>query len=188
MANIPVERTSTGTPWWLWLLGLLLLGGLLWFLISALGDDDPEVAVLDDVDGVEAVDDADDVSVAGTMDNTVVTALDLSNLYVTRVTGDRTFFVAPSEAMADQETLVILDQNMSPDAPGIEGQVDINPGQRVSLDGELGPLGDMDLAGMGIPDADLNAMTPDTEVIRVDGGDVEILGAPMGVDEVEVGE
>lgn len=180
MANIPVERTSAGTPWWVWLLGLLLLAGLLWFLISAFDDD--EIAVVDDpVDPIETV---DDVSVAGTLN----ADLDLSDLYVTRVTGDRTFFVAPSEAMADQETLVILDQDMSPDAPGIEGQVDINPGQRVSLDGELSPLGDMNLAGMGIPDADLNTMTPDTQIIRVDGDDVEILEAPMGVGDVEVGE
>ena len=184
MANIPVERTSTGTPWWLWLLGLLLLAGLLWFLISALGDDDPDVAVVDDpVETVDPVDPVDPVT-AGP----VAAALDLSDLYVTRVTGDRTFFVAPSEAMSDQETLVILDQEMSEGAPGIEGQVDINPGQRVSIDGELGPLGDMDLAGMGVPDADLNAMTPDTEVVRADGDEVEVLSAPMGVDEVEVGE
>lgn len=178
MANIPVERTSTGTPWWLWLLGLLLLAGLIWFLLEAF-DDDPDVTIADDP--VESVDDA---VVAGTVD----AGLDLSDLYVTRVTGDRTFFVAPSEAMADQETLVILDQTMSPDVGGIEGQVDINPGQRISIDGELGPLGDMNLAGMGVPDADLNAMTADTEVIRADGGDVEILSAPMGVDAVEVGE
>ena len=178
MANIPVERTG-GTPWWLWLLGLLLLGLLLWFLIGALSDDD-EVAYVDDVDDVEVV---DDVAVAGP----VATALDLSNLYVTRVTGDRTFFVAPSEAMASDETLVILDQEASPGVAGIEGQVDINPGQRVSLTGgTLGPLGDMDLAGMGIPDADLNAMTPDAEVIRVDGDNVEILEADM--DNVEVGQ
>ena len=184
MANIPVERTSTGTPWWLWLLGLLLLGLLLWFLIGAFGDDD-DVAVVDDVETVDetAVVD-DDASVAGSMDPVAVTELDMSNLYVTRVTGDRTFFVAPSPDMQDQETLVILDQTMSPDTPGIEGQVDINPGQRISIDGQMGPLGDENLAGMGIPDADLNAMGPDAQVIRADGGSVEIYDAEL--DNVEV--
>ncbi len=176
MANIPVERTSTGTPWWLWLLGLLLLIGLIWFLVSALGDDDDVVAV-------------DAPVVEETVPPVVAEAstLDLSNLYVTRVVGDRTFYVAPSESESGTETLVLLDQNMSPDVAGIEGQVDINPGQRISIDGELGPLGDTDLAGMGLSDAEANMMTPDTEVIRADGGDVEILEAPMGVGDVEVG-
>ena len=176
MANIPVEKTSTGVPPWLWILGLLLLALLAWFLISALGDDD-EVVVNDPI---------------GTVDPVVATpapaALDLSNLYVTRVTGDQTFYVAPSENDTANETLVILDQAASPDAPGIEGQVDVNPGQRVSLTGgRMEPLGDMNLAGMGLSDADASAMTSTTEVIRVDGTNVEILDAPMGVDNVEVG-
>lgn len=183
MANIPVERTA-GTPWWLWLLGLLLLAGLIWFLAEALGDDDADVAVIDD--DIEAVDDVAPV-VAGDMDMDAGMALDMSNLYVTRVTGDRTFFVAPSDDANAPETLVILDQEMSPGAPGVEGQVDINPGQRVSLAGaQMGPLGDMNLAGMGIPDEDLNAMTADTDVIRADGDTVEILEADM--ENVEVGE
>lgn len=177
MANIPVERTS-GTPWWLWLLGLLLLLALIFFLINAFSDDEADVAVVDEVETVDPI----------VTPPVTETALDLSNLYVTRVTGDRTFFVAPSEAQTDMETLVILDQNMSPDAEGIEGQVDINDGQQISLvGGRLEPLGDMSLAGMGLSDEDANMMGPDTEVIRVDGGDVEILEAPMGVDEVEVG-
>ncbi|WP_412068111.1 hypothetical protein [Rubrivirga sp. IMCC43871] len=182
MANIPVER-SAGTPWWLWLLGALLLGALLWFLIGAFGDDDVDDAYVDDA---EMVEDVDPVVVAGDMDADVDMALDMSNLYVTRVTGDRTFFVAASDDPNAAETLVILDQEASA-APGIEGQVDINPGQRVSLTGaDYGPLGDMDLLNMGIPDADLNAMTADTDVIRADGDEVEILEADM--ENVEVGE
>ena len=54
MANIPVEHTRTGTPWWLWLLGLLLLGGLIW-LIAELFDNEPdadEIAGQDDNIGV----------------------------------------------------------------------------------------------------------------------------------------
>lgn len=54
MANIPVERTHTSTPWWLWLLGLLLLGGLVW-LVAELFDNEPdadEIAGQDDNIGV----------------------------------------------------------------------------------------------------------------------------------------
>ena len=179
MANIPVERSGSGFPLWLLgLLGLLLLGLLLWFFA---GSDDDDAVVVDDVEQVDVVE-------AGVTDPVPVTSLDMSNLYVTRVTGDRTFFVAPSEAQSDMETLVVLDQTASPDTPGIEGQVDINPGQRVSLTGgRLEPMGDADLAGMGIPDDDLNAMTADTEIIRVDGTAVSILEDDMAA-PVEVGE
>ena len=54
MANIPVEKTHSGTPWWLWLLGLLLLGGLVW-LVAELFDNEPdadEIAGTDDNIGV----------------------------------------------------------------------------------------------------------------------------------------
>ena len=178
MANIPVEKKA-GTPWWLWLLGLLLLLALIFFLIEAFDDepDGDEVAVADPVETVDPI-------VAPPVTET---ALDLSDVYVTRVTGDRAFFVAPSEGSTD-ETLVILDQNMSPDTPGIEGQVDVNEGQRLNLaGGRLEPLGDENLAGMGLSDSEAGMMTPDTEVIRIDGGNVEVLEAPMGVGDVEVG-
>ena len=190
MSTIPVERT--GTPWWVWLLGALVLLALIWFLVAALGDDDSDVVVADNDADVAVVEDPNPM-VAATPPvadpaDVEATALDLSNLYVTRVVGDRTFFVAPSEAMSDQETLVILDQNNSPEVVGIEGQVDINPGQRIALTGgTMEPLGDMSLDGMGIPAADVDRMTAETEVIRVDGGEVNILQAPMGEGNVEVG-
>lgn len=178
MANIPVEHDKS-RPWWLWLLGLLLLLLLIWLLVGLLDGDDDEVAVVEDE--VETVDPivtepADPVG------------MDMSNLYVTRVISDRAFYVAPSETETGMETLVILNEVASPDAAGIEGQVDINEGQRVNLaSGTMGTVGDENLAGMGFDDAAANAMTPGTEVIRIDGTAVEILDAPMGVDEVEVG-
>lgn len=75
MANIPVERTSTGTPWWLWLLGLLLLGGLVW-LVAELFDNEPdadEIAGTDDnigvIDDVEIEPGADEVDAAITSED-----------------------------------------------------------------------------------------------------------------------
>ena len=64
MANIPVERTGTGVPPWLWLVGALLLGLLAWFLISALGDDEDDVVVSNETTEVIAApaDDAFDSS------------------------------------------------------------------------------------------------------------------------------
>ena len=186
MANIPVEKTSSGAAWLPWLLGLLALLALGWLVFALIDDPDvddaDEVAVVDDNmdDDVDVIDDDDDVMVAG-----AGAFADLSNLYVTRVSGDRTFYVSPREGGSD-EMLVILDQNMSPDAPGIEGQVDINPGQIVDLsDGDREMFGDDDVLELGLDDDDANALTADTEVIRIDGGDVEILDADMNNVEVQ---
>ena len=44
--------------------------------------------------------------------------MDMSNLYVTRVTGDRTFYVAASETDTANETLVILNEEPSPGRAG----------------------------------------------------------------------
>ena len=177
MANIPVEHKS-GTPWWLWLLGLLLLLALIFFLINAFSDDD-DVAVVDPVEDVDPV----------VTPPVVETGLNLSDVYVTRVVSDRAFYVAPSADQTGTETLVILDQTMSPDTPGIEGQVDVNDGQRLNLTGgSMEPLGDEAITDLGLTDAEANMMTPETEVVRIDGGNVQVLDAPMGVDAVEVGQ
>ena len=67
MADIPVEETRTGPPWWVWLLGLLLLAGLVW-LIAELFDNEPdadEIAGRDDnvgmIDDFEIEPGADEV-------------------------------------------------------------------------------------------------------------------------------
>ena len=135
MANIPVERTDAGTPWWLWLLGLLLLAGLIWFLVDALGDDD-------DVDALAADDDIEAVAPAA--------ALDLSDVYVTRVVGDNTFFVAPTPGGSD-ETLVYLEEEPDP-TDNVEGRYDVTAGQHISITGDMEPT-PADLTPWGLTDA-----------------------------------
>ena len=120
MANIPVERTKTGVPPWLWLLGLLLLALLAWFLISALSDDDEIVA--------------DDTEVVATP---VADAFDMSDVYVTRVVGDNTFFVASTPGGAD-ERLVYLEEEATPGTP-TEGRYDVTEGQHLSITGTMEP-------------------------------------------------
>lgn len=44
MAKIPVEKESPGGGWWKWLLGLLLLGGLIWLIVALFDTDEPDVA------------------------------------------------------------------------------------------------------------------------------------------------
>ena len=179
MANIPVERKA-GTPWWLWLLGLLLLLALIFFLIEAF-DDEPDGDEVVATDPVETVDPIVTPPVTET-------ALDLSDVYVTRVVSDRAFYVAPGENQTGTETLVILNQDLSPGTPGIEGQVDVNDGQRLNLSaGRMEPIGDENLADLGLSDAEATAVSAGADVVRIDGGAVQVLEAPMGVDDVQVG-
>ncbi|WP_420454102.1 hypothetical protein [Rubrivirga sp.] len=142
MANIPVEHTKT-TPWWLWLLGLLLLAGLIWFLLEAFGDDDE---IVETTDPVEAV--------------VPVAALDLSDVWVTRVVGDNTFFVAPTEGGTD-ETLVYLEEEPTP-GDATEGRYDVTPGQHLSIVGSMEPT-PADLTPWGLT-ADQAAMVGDQYV------------------------
>jgi hypothetical protein len=51
VADIPVKPRRTGTPWWLWLVLVLVLAGLVWFALEFLRDDD--AAEPDDTEAVE---------------------------------------------------------------------------------------------------------------------------------------
>lgn len=55
MAEIKVERKEQ-TPIWPWIIGILVLIGLIWFLVEALSDDEPEYQ--EDQGQVEEVGDA----------------------------------------------------------------------------------------------------------------------------------
>lgn len=49
MARIPVEKKGgAGTPWWLWLLGLILLVGLIWLLVEAFDTEEVEEPVVEE--------------------------------------------------------------------------------------------------------------------------------------------
>ena len=67
MAKIPVEHNS-GTPWWLWLLGLILLVGLIWWGIDAMNDDE-DLADMDGDDYEELAEDRlDDMDPVATVE------------------------------------------------------------------------------------------------------------------------
>ena len=120
MANIPVERTDTGVPPWLWLVGLLLLGLLAWFLFETLGDDDEEI-----VDDTEVVAEP------------IADAFDMSDVYVTSVVGDNTFFVAETPDGTDQR-LVYLEEEAEA-GNGVEGRYDVTEGQHLAITGTMEP-------------------------------------------------
>ncbi|MBX7535214.1 hypothetical protein K3175_06035 [Qipengyuania sp. GH1] len=148
MAEIPVEKKSSLS--WLW--WLLLLAGviaLIWWLIEGTNGDDELVAdetVIEEpyVDDTAVTDPAGDTGVDGEV--TALTGLAglaslgdmigrdvrLSDVAVNEVVGDEGFTVGEG----DNETLVMFDEYPTPNTP-MEGQVDVNPGSRVTIEGEV---------------------------------------------------
>ena len=143
MAEIPVEKKSSLS--WLW--WLLLLAGviaLLWWLIAANTDD--EEVVVDDTEVTAPVYDEDPAMTADTGEVTALTGVaglaslgdmigrqvNLTDVAVNEVVGDEGFTVGEG----DNETLVMFDEYPTPNTP-MEGQVDVNPGSRVSITGEV---------------------------------------------------
>lgn len=140
MANIPVERTSTGVPPWLWLVGALLLGLLAWFLIETFGDNE---------EGEIAEDNTEVVAPP------VVADMDLSDVYVTRVVGDNTFFVASTPGGSD-ERLVYLEEEAEA-GNGAEGRYDVTEGQHLSITGSMEPT-PADITPWGLTDEQANGV------------------------------
>lgn len=158
MAEIPVERKG-GIPWWAWLLGALLLIGLLYLLFR---NDDPERVAVAPVPAVVtdtvvpvapalAVDpaataaiDATGVAETGPITDlaTIVDAADgaalvgrpvaLNDMRVLDVVGDRTFFVGTDQ---NRRAFVVLNEVPTPN--GVEGRYNVESGQTLSIQGVM---------------------------------------------------
>ncbi|MEN3971973.1 hypothetical protein WJS89_04765 [Sphingomicrobium sp. XHP0235] len=134
MAEIPVEKRSSGIPWWVWVLALLAIIALVWWLIAANDDD---AAADADADAVEySADPSNDIMV---MDDTELTdvlaigsSIDVDNVRVTELAGDMSFWADIDE----RRTFVIFDQEQTP-ADMTEGEFDINPGSMLSITGDV---------------------------------------------------
>lgn len=186
MANIPVEKKSGG-GWLPWLLGILALLALVW-LAAELFDDEPdadEIAGAEDnvgvIDDVEIGDD-DDMDAAG-LGYTVGTAVSLDEVRVDRVIGDRTFTISSTDGALDVPSLVVLDeQPTTPSEPGVEGRVDINPGQLVSINGTVQEMDGDPATVLGITQVEADAVNAGQMFVRAT--EVDILEAEL--DNVEV--
>lgn len=155
MAEIPVKRESGGIPWWVWaLLALLVLALLFWLFDS---DDETEtmavdpvapvaVAPLDPVAGNTSAMTAEGTANAtgpitdiatfantGDLTGLVGREVQLSNVRVQEVVGDRSFWVGPS---ADQRAFVVLNEVPTPGTP-TEGRYDVTAGQTINVNGQV---------------------------------------------------
>ena len=113
MAEIPVEKKD-GFPWWLLLLGALLLGLLLWMFLA--NDNDPDV-----------------IETRAPIATTVNSAISLDDAVVTDVTGDMSFYVRAEDG---QKYFVVFDEVPTPGTMK-EGLLDINTGNVLDIDGMI---------------------------------------------------
>ena len=154
MAEIPIERKS-GIPWWVWLLLALVAIALLIYMFTGEEDEreaiDTTPAVVAPVDGTaQPALDGTDMATGPITDLTMLAGganlasmvgrpVQLSNVQVQDVVGDRTFWVGPS---ASNRVLVVLDEKMSASQPGVEGRYDVTTGQTVNVSGMIQNVSD----------------------------------------------
>ncbi len=155
MAEIPIERKS-GIPWWAWLILAVLVAALLIWMFS--GDDDRDRTTTDlNPVAVAPVDDRaltatpiDQAATGPITDLAMITGatgltamigrpVQLGNVRVQEVVGDRTFWVGPS---ADQRALVVLNEEATPGQPGVEGRYDVTVGQVINVNGMIRNIDD----------------------------------------------
>ncbi len=159
MAEIPIERKS-GIPWWVWLIPAVLL--IAFFIWMFTGDDDSE-RVATDLNPVEVVPITDgamaapnDPAVTGPItDLAMITGasgltsmvgrqVQLGNVQVREVVGDRTFWVGPSD---DRRAFVVLNEEATPGQPGVEGRYDVTTGQVINVSGTIRNIDDPAFTG-----------------------------------------
>ena len=132
MAEIHVEKRSSGIPWWVWLLAAIAIAAGLWWLLVANGDDaEPGPEEI----GYSSPADTDQIVVdeaAATDPLAIGSAIDVENVEVTELAGDMSFWADIDE----RRTFVIFDQERTP-ADMTEGEFDINPGSILSLTGNV---------------------------------------------------
>lgn len=124
MAEIAVRKP--GVPWWVWLLGALAVAALLWALLAR-GDNRNQADRTAPITDIAAFKGA-------SPDDLIGRPVRIENAQVVSVTGDRDFWISDGQG---GQVLVILDQTATPAQPGIEGRYDVNPGQTLSVYGEV---------------------------------------------------
>lgn len=150
MAEIKVQKKS-GWPWWAWLIIAVLAVVLVWWALSAMGNDEDETpyatnpppAVTEPaVSGTETPSTAQAEPVtdlATLMDaqdpaSLVGREVRLGGVAVQQMVGDASFWIGEGQ---DRRVFVILDEQIPSPPPEVEGRVNVNQGQTVDVQGRV---------------------------------------------------
>ena len=184
---VPTEQKK-GMPWWVWALLALLLIGLIWFFV-ALGDDTEEGAANDpaatatatEVSEPTATDEPEAVEGQVTDLTVFFDAEDPASLVgsevqlqqgaaVQSVVGDKTFWVGPGQ---DQQLFVFLEEEGDP--AGVEGMVDVNAGQQVTISGTIEKLPPIEEARSQFELSEENSVDLEGQEVYLRAEQVEVL-------------
>ena len=166
MAEIRVEKKKGGTPWWVYVLGLLVLLAILVFGVRSCATSDR--ARLDGADGAakittqgvgtatgERVTDVNVFGSAADKRSLVGRTVDLQNVAVARVLSDRVFTVTAGRG----EMFVMLGDQLN--TGPAEAATKIAPGQKLTLGGTFQAVPDQqtkDEQGRGLDQQEYRQM------------------------------
>lgn len=166
MAKIPVEKKQ-GTPWFLWLLGLLLAGALVWGLVEVLNDD-AEIAegvepVPEVVEPIEPMTEPEGATGTITSLETLLDSNDpssmvgqrvnISGVTATAVSGDSTYWIAnPDEGIQERVFVVLHGLGESQPGPGTgtDGKFNIDQSETMQVQGTVQAVQPSDPDAWGI--------------------------------------
>lgn len=142
MAEILIEKTKRGFPWWGWLIMVALVVGLLFWLFANRDQGDstsrPSTIAASNYDPEARVDKgpAGTITDMATLVNSPATAVigrevRLTNVPAGAVPADAGFWIT---GPAGKREYVILHEVLTPDTP-IEGRIDVDEGDRLDITG-----------------------------------------------------
>lgn len=191
MANIPVERTPSPFPWWLLAVGLAVVAVGAYIVGDVLFDDDDDDLYDDDHETVavapiapavpdepvhtEPAESAKLTSVARIVAaplTVVGSEIAIPNMHVTDVVGDKTFYVTANNHSSDQQFFVFLDEQATPDDPGVEGRYDVNAGQTLTVYGSVQKLDESDRDKWNITETEAQRLGDDAVYLRAERLDI----------------
>lgn len=130
MAKIPVEKEQQ-SAWIWWLLGLLLLGGIIWFLVEAFDDEeDPDFVDVEEVEPTptpqtQEYEGVDLGTILANPGEYVGEPFPTMEVMVSSVPTDRGFWISDN---GDRLFVIIIDEP-------VDRQKDINPEQTLNIEG-----------------------------------------------------
>lgn len=165
MAEIKVEKK--GSPWWLWVLGAVLVLALLMWLLGnndRVGDREVAEAPMTTPRTTPYMDEPTESAAGPITDLATLANVDaqaagrtvqLERVRVLNVVGDRTFYVGENDA---QRVFVVLNQAPTPGTP-TEGRYNVQAGQMLNVNGVVRRPDDPAFAGQPIEGLPAGART-----------------------------